>query len=156
MSKKKEYARKLKEYERQKIKEKEQSKEQTANEDLEKLQNFLKGEQTISFKKTGKKDDADASVSNMSNGKDKQLPSFWIPSKTPEAKATVLQKPDKKIYCPVSGNILKLKDLLPVKFTEINDPDDKKSLIVKTARYMCPITHDVLSNSTPCAVIKTT
>ena len=33
------------------------------------------------------------SVSNMVGGKDKALPSFWIPSLTPEAKETVLQKP---------------------------------------------------------------
>lgn len=92
----------------------------------------------------------------MSNGNDKMLPSFWIPSKTPEAKEITLQKPDKTIYCPLSGKPLKIKDLIPVKFTEVKDPDDKKSLIVKQARYMCPITHDILSNSVPCAVIRTT
>lgn len=96
------------------------------------------------------------SVSNMSNGRDKSLPSFWIPAKTPQAKPAALNKPDKTIYCPISGKPLKLKDLIPVKFTEVKDPDDKKSLILKQARYMCPITHDVLSNSVPCAVIKTT
>lgn len=94
-------------------------------------------------------------MSNMTEGRDKLLPSFWIPSKTPEAKEASLQKPDKTIYCPVSGSPLKMKDLIPVKFTKVNDPDDKRSLIVKQARYMCPITHDVLSNSVPCAVIKT-
>lgn len=124
---------------------------------MDKLQNFLKGEKTIVFKKSIPKDEeAGSSVSNMSNGRDKELPSFWIPSKTPESKEIILEKPDKTIYCPVSGDVLKLKDLIPIKFTEINDPDDKKSLIVKQARYMCPITHDVLSNSTPCAVIRTT
>lgn len=92
----------------------------------------------------------------MKNGKDKMLPSFWIPSKTPGAKEVALQKPDKTIYCPVSGKPLKLKDLIPIKFTVVRDPDDKRSLIVKQARYMCPITHDVLGNSVPCAVIKTT
>jgi len=96
------------------------------------------------------------SVSNMKNGKDKILPSFWIPSKTPEAKEAALQKPDKIIYSPISGNPLKAKDLIPVKFTRIQDPDDKRSLIIKQARYMCPITHDVLGNNIPCAVIRTT
>ncbi|XP_016843984.1 nitric oxide synthase-interacting protein homolog [Nasonia vitripennis] len=158
LTKKKEYARKLKEYEKQKKKREETSQEQTANEELEKLQNFLKAEKTIVFKKTAKQEEeaAGSSVSNMSNGRDKQLPSFWIPSKTPESKEMILEKPDKNIYCPVSGKILKMKDLLPIKFTEVKDPDDKKALIVKTARYMCPITHDILSNSTPCAVLRTT
>ncbi|XP_014215139.1 nitric oxide synthase-interacting protein homolog [Copidosoma floridanum] len=157
LTKKKEYTRKLKEYERQKKKQEEQSQEQTANDELQKLQNFLKREKTICSKKTDKTDEeASSSVSNMNNGRDKHLPSFWIPSKTPEAKELILTKPDKNIYCPVSGKILKMKDLLEIKFTQVNDPDDKKSLIVKSARFMCPITHDVLSNSTPCAVIRTT
>nr|XP_034175854.1 nitric oxide synthase-interacting protein homolog [Osmia lignaria] len=156
LTKKKEYARKLKEYERQKQQQEERSNEKTANEELQKLQQFLKGEKTIVLKRQTAANESTSSVSNMSNGKDKVLPSFWIPSKTPEAKEIILQKPDKTVYCPISGKPLKIKDLIPVKFTEIKDPDDKKSLIVKQARYMCPITHDVLSNSVPCAVIRTT
>lgn len=156
LTKKKEYARKMKEYEKQKQREEEQSNEKTANEELQKLQNFLKGEKTIVSRSQTGSNESSSSVSNMSNGKDKTLPSFWIPSKTPEAKEIKLQKPDKTIYCPVSGKPLKIKDLIPVKFTEVKDPDDKKSLIVKQARYMCPITFDILSNSVPCAVIKTT
>lgn len=132
----------------------EQLQEQTANEELKKLQNFLKDEKTIVSNGLSTTDGV--SVSNMKNGKDKVLPSFWIPSKTPEATETSLQKPDKTIYCPVSGNPLKVKDLIPIKFTQVKDPDDKRSLIVKQARYMCPITHDILGNNVPCAAIKTT
>lgn len=154
LTKKREYARKLKEYEKQKQRKEEQSQEETANEELKKLQNFLKGEKTIVSNGASTTDGA--SVSNMKNGKDKMLPSFWIPSKTPEAKETNLQKPDKTIYCPISGKPLKMKDLIPIKFTQVQDPDDKRSLIVKQARYMCPITHDVLGNNVPCAAIKTT
>lgn len=120
------------------------------------MQKFLKGEKNIVSRSQIAAKESGSSVSNMSNGKDKMLPSFWIPSKTPEAKEIILKKPDKTIYCPLSGKPLKIKDLIPVKFTEVKDPDDKKSLIVKQARYMCPITHDILSNSVPCAVIRTT
>lgn len=56
----------------------------------------------------------------------------------------------------MSNKPLKVKDLLDVKFTEVKDPDDKKSLIVKENRYMCAVTHDILSNSVPCAVLRTT
>ena len=56
----------------------------------------------------------------------------------------------------MSGEPLKMKDLIPVKFTEVKDPDDKKSVIVKKVRYMCPVTHDVLSNAVPAAVLKPT
>lgn len=63
---------------------------------------------------------------------------------------------DKTVYCPITGMVLKVKDLFPIKFTLLNDPDDKKSLIAKQERYKCPVTGDVLSNSVPCAVIRTT
>ncbi|KAG8038271.1 hypothetical protein G9C98_006598 [Cotesia typhae] len=153
LSKKREYSRKLKEYEAQKRKEENNVQEETANEELKKLENFLKCEKSIVASGS---QSSESSISNMANGRDKMLPSFWIPSKTPETKAAALKKPDKNIYCPVSGNVLKLKNLIPIKFTEVKDPDDKKALIVKEARYMCPITHDILGNSVPCAVIKTT
>lgn len=157
LTKKREYARKLKEYESQKQREQEEDNDKSAVEELKKLEKFYKIEKNIVSPSSSKSIDNDgSSISNMANGKNKSLPSFWIPSKTPQAKAATLNKPDKTIYCPVSGKVLKSKDLIPIKFTEVKDPDDKKSLIVKEARYMCPITHDILSNSVPCAVIKTT
>lgn len=84
------------------------------------------------------------------------MPSFWVPSQTPDAQKVKVDKPDSTIYCPVSEKPLKAKDLIDVKFTPVNDPDDKKSLITKENRYMCPITHDILNNSILLAVIKTT
>ena len=33
---------------------------------------------------------------------------------------------------------------------------ERDDLIFLQARYMCPVTHDVLGNSIPCAVLKTT
>ena len=50
----------------------------------------------------------------------------------------------------MSGEPLKVKDLIPVNFTPLNKEASKTS----KGRYMCPVTHDVLSNSTPCAVLK--
>lgn len=92
----------------------------------------------------------------MSNGNETQLPSFWVPSQSPTAKKLKLEKPDPIIYCPVSQKPFKIKDLITVKFTLVNDPDDKKSLITKDNRYMCVVTHDILSNSIPCAVLRPT
>jgi len=92
----------------------------------------------------------------MAAGKEKNVPSFWIPSMTPQAKKSKAAKPDSTVYCPMSGRPLKMKDLIPVKFTEIKDPTEKRSLIARDARYMCPISRDTLSNSIPCAVIRTT
>ncbi|CAH7456620.1 Nosip [Phodopus roborovskii] len=62
-------------------------------------------------------------------GKDKALPSFWIPSLTPEAKATKLEKP-------------------------LDDSVDRVGLITRSERYVCAVTRDSLSNATPCAVLR--
>lgn len=92
----------------------------------------------------------------MANGKEKELPSFWLPSQSPAAKNTKFEKPDPTILCPVSQKPIKAKDLIHVEFTLVKDPADKKSLIVKENRYMCAVTHDILSNSVPCAVLRPT
>jgi nitric oxide synthase-interacting protein len=84
----------------------------------------------------------------------KNLPSFWIPSLTPEAKPDEATKPDTKTRCPMSGNPLRIKDLIPVKFTAV--ADDQKSLITREVRYKCAVTHDALGNSVPCAVLRNT
>ena len=45
---------------------------------------------------------------------------FWIPAMTPEAKPEKVEKPDPNVYCPTSGKRLKIKDLIPVKFTPVD------------------------------------
>lgn len=97
-----------------------------------------------------------SSISNVANGKEKELPSFWLPSQAPAAKISKLAKPDSTILCPVSQKPIKAKDLIDVKFTPVNDPDNKKSLITRENRYMCAVTHDILNNSVPCAVLRPT
>uniref|UniRef100_A0A0K8TR47 Nitric oxide synthase-interacting protein homolog n=1 Tax=Tabanus bromius TaxID=304241 RepID=A0A0K8TR47_TABBR len=166
LTKKNEYNRKLKEYEKlRKVEEEEEAKE-SAFEEQKRLEKFINTEKNIATKrsieigaKIKRKDEEESgpsSISNMSNGRDKILPSFWVPSQAPAAKALKAEKPDPTIYCPVSQKPLKLKDLIDVKFTPVNDKYDKKSLILKENRYMCAVTHDILSNSVPCAVIRTT
>ena len=39
---------------------------------------------------------------------------------------------DEKVRCPMSGKVLKLKDLTDVHFTPIKDGDNKTALISKT------------------------
>ncbi|XP_049999493.1 nitric oxide synthase-interacting protein-like isoform X2 [Alexandromys fortis] len=64
-------------------------------------------------------------------GKDKDtiLPSFWVPSLTPEAKATKREKP-------------------------LDDSLDRVGLLPRGERYVCAVTRDGLSNATPCAVLR--
>lgn len=86
----------------------------------------------------------------------KNLPSFWIPSLTPQATETRAQKPDTKVYCPLSQKPLKVKDLITVKFTiaPVDKSEKDKSIVARKQRYICPVTHDVLGNTVPAAVIK--
>lgn len=84
----------------------------------------------------------------------KDLPSFWIPSLTPKAKATLVKKPDKTVYCPMTNKPLRIKDLIQVNFTIVVDKDDKRPLVAREVRYKCAVTGDILSNSTPVAVLR--
>lgn len=80
----------------------------------------------------------------MSGDKAKALPSFWVPTMTPDSKPVIIPKPDTNIYCPVSGKILKIKDMIDIKFTLApNDDEPGKSLISKRVRYMCPVTRGI-------------
>uniref|UniRef100_A0A182K3R7 Nitric oxide synthase-interacting protein homolog n=1 Tax=Anopheles christyi TaxID=43041 RepID=A0A182K3R7_9DIPT len=160
ISKKNEYSRKMKEFEKQ-VKQDEEEEAAKANaEQQKKLDKFISTEKNIVSSKTATLNveipSTSGAISNVSLGKRKELPSFWVPSQTPAAKVSRLDKPDSKIYCPVSNKPLKAKDLIEVKFTLVKDPSDKKSLIAKENRYMCAVTHDILSNSVPCAVLKPT
>uniref|UniRef100_A0A182QZ97 Nitric oxide synthase-interacting protein homolog n=1 Tax=Anopheles farauti TaxID=69004 RepID=A0A182QZ97_9DIPT len=161
ISKKNEYSRKMKEYEKQ-VKQDEEDEAAKANADLQKkLDKFISTEKNIVSNKTvapnaDQQPSTSGAISNVSLGKRKELPSFWVPSQTPAAKVSRIEKPDSKIYCPVSNKPLKAKELIAVKFTLVKDPSDKKSLIAKENRYMCAVTHDILNNSVPCAVLKPT
>lgn len=154
ITKKNEFTRKMKLYEKQLKKDENELAELAAAEKEANLIKFMNREKNISNLKSGSGPSTSSSVSNLANGKNKQLPSFWVPSQLPDAKITKVEKPESTVLCPLSGKPLKVKDLIEVKWTLVKDPDDKKSLIAKENRYMCPVTHDILSNSVPCAVIR--
>jgi hypothetical protein len=95
-------------------------------------------------------------LSNMEGNQAGQLPSFWIPSLTPDAKKRDLKKPDQHVYCPISGKPITMKDLIDVKFKLANDVDpNKRPLVAIRDRYVCAVTGDLLGNSVPCAVLRT-
>ena len=152
IEKKQEYTRKMKEYERQKSREESDQKVTEEAERQAAVERFERSEKNI-LQKGGKSEAAGSSKG--------ALPSFWIPALTPQAEKTKLTKPDKTVYCPMTGKPLRMKDLIEVKFKEIRDEDDakpgkKRSLISKDERYVCAVTNDVLSNSTPVAVLRPT
>ncbi|KAK0400666.1 hypothetical protein QR680_015380 [Steinernema hermaphroditum] len=99
--------------------------------------------------------DSFQSVSNMAGENKNKNGSFWVPALATTAEASKLEKPQQKVLCPVSGRVLKLKEFMPVKFTPVDKNDDGKRVFHKKDRYMCPVTHDILTNTTPCAYLKT-
>lgn len=154
VAKKNEYNRKLKLYEKQLKKEETEKAELAAAEKEANLIKFMNREKNISGNVKNNDSQPSTSISNLANGNEKKLPSFWIPSQLPDAKISKIEKPDGTVYCPISGKPIKMKDMIEVKWTLVKDPSDNKSLIAKENRYMCPITHDILSNAVPCAVIR--
>lgn len=156
---KREVARQLKAYDKQKNEKKLEENELSKAAKESKMKVFLDKEMSIiskplnPFSQKGK-EAGEPSGSQKSDEKNKQLPSFWIPSLTPEAKTTQLKKPDKTVYCPMSGRSLKMKDLIPVKFTLVDEKVDRVGLINRQDRYVCAVTRDMLGNSVPCAVLR--
>ncbi|XKL59285.1 hypothetical protein PGB90_000301 [Kerria lacca] len=156
ITKKNEISRRLKEYEKQRKKEKMELAELAAAEKRSKIESFLKTAKNINTHSSLSFKSGENSISNMANGCDKNLPSFWLPSQAPDAKFEKLKKPDKTVCCMMSGKPLRMKDLIDVKFKLANDLNDPKKLITKPERYICAVTSDILNNSTPAAVIATT
>ncbi|CAG2116482.1 unnamed protein product [Medioppia subpectinata] len=183
---KRENARKLKEYEKQKKREESDAIEAVNIEHSIKTLNFLKTETTIvnagnrrhvlqssapSSSSTASVGEVTSSVgsgiSNMTSGRDKGLPSFWVPSMTPQSSKTKLKKPENIVLCPMSGRPLKANQLIDIHFTPTNDSkvfaelflylfnDCIKSAFDLKGKYKCAVTHDVLHNSVLCAVLKT-
>lgn len=148
IEKKQEYARKLKEYEKQKTDDLKELHEIAEAEKAAAVQKFEQSEKTIARPKD-----------DPSKKKKATLPSFWVPALTPQAAKSKVEKPDKTIYCPMSGKPLKMKDLIDVKFQLLKPEDDKeakKSIIAREERYKCAVTHDILNNATAVVVLKTT
>jgi len=158
LEKKNTYNKQMKEYERQKESEIKDFRDNAAQEKVEIREKFEETEKNIVTKRVDafKSSDQSSSISNMREDRKRVLPAFWLPSMAPEAKKTKVAKPDKTVYCPISRKPLRVKDLIPVLWTEVKDPDNKKSMIAREERYQCAVTGDTLYDSTYCAVLKPT
>lgn len=75
------------------------------------------------------------------------MKAFWVPSKAPDAKQ-VLAKPEATTFCPASGKKLRLKDLIPIKFTRTPEED--------SGVYMDPVTQDTFTNASSLVVLRPT
>jgi nitric oxide synthase-interacting protein len=158
LEKKNTYNKQMKEYERQKEAEIKEFRDNAAQEEEDSKERFEQTEKNIVTKRVNafKSSDTSTNISNMREDRKRVLPSFWLPSMAPQAKKTKLVKPDKTVYCPISRQPLRVKDLVTVIWTEVRDPDNKKSMIARDERYQCAVTGDTLYDSTHCAVLKPT
>ena len=75
------------------------------------------------------------------------MKAFWLPSKAPEA-TQLVAKPDMSTCCPASGKKLRLKDLIPLKFTHVPEAEDGYA--------MDPVTKDTFSNANRLVVLRAT
>ena len=54
----------------------------------------------------------------------------------------------------MSNKPITMRDLFDVKF-KLMDEKDTKALIARSERYVCPVSNDILNNSVPCVVLRT-
>ncbi|XP_012681396.1 nitric oxide synthase-interacting protein [Clupea harengus] len=176
LHRKTETAKKMKAYEKQKKAQRSENHLEATSGQRERVANFKKNEGSIVSKPinpfTSGKDGAtpsgsaavagpagaDSAVAGSSSGSitssDTELPSFWIPMLTPEAKPTQVKKPDKTVLCPMSGLPLKMNELIPVRFTPLDPSLDRVKLLTRQDRYVCAVTKDTLGNSVPCVLLR--
>uniref|UniRef100_A0A7N6A3L0 Nitric oxide synthase-interacting protein n=1 Tax=Anabas testudineus TaxID=64144 RepID=A0A7N6A3L0_ANATE len=156
-------------YEKQKQMQKSNSQLESKSEERERVERFKTKENSIVSKpinpfttgqsKGNEKGSTDGSSTESSTAasaatSSQSLPSFWIPSLTPESKPTLLKKPSKVVLCPMSGQPIKMNELIPVHFTPLDPSLDRVALLTRQDRYVCAVTRDVLGNSVPCAVLR--
>ncbi|AWP18296.1 putative nitric oxide synthase-interacting protein [Scophthalmus maximus] len=165
-----ETAKKMKLYEKQKKAQKSSSQLESKSEERERVERFKTRENSIVSKpinpfisgqdnggETGRTDGsstAESSAAPSASTSSQSLPSFWIPTLTPEAKPTLLKKPSKAVLCPMSGRPIKMNELIAVHFTPLDPSLDRVALLTRQDRYVCAVTRDVLANSVPCAVLR--
>lgn len=147
-------ARDLKNYEKGKQKDEGKIQELFQKEMNEKTEKFLRQETKVLNKDNQSEagsSKAAHQISNMNNGKDKELPSFWVPNLTPSTKDKINKKPNTVVTCPMSGKPLKSSHLIPITFT-LADP---KCTDPMKALYKCAVSGDILTNSSRCVVLRT-
>ncbi|KAG2422207.1 hypothetical protein HXX76_016207 [Chlamydomonas incerta] len=77
----------------------------------------------------------------------KELKAFWMPALTPDV-GNKVEKPDGETRCPASGNKLRMKDLVAVRWTPVPDGEPGK--------HMDPITKETFTNSSKLVVLAPT
>uniref|UniRef100_A0A669B598 Nitric oxide synthase-interacting protein n=1 Tax=Oreochromis niloticus TaxID=8128 RepID=A0A669B598_ORENI len=144
-------------YEKQKQAQRSSNQLESKSEERERVERFKTKENSIVSKPSTPShlsSPGELSSAATAASSSQSLPSFWIPSLTPEAKPTALKKPSKTVLCPMSGKPIKMNELITVRFTPLDPSLDRVALLTRQDRYICAVTKDVLGNSVPCAVLR--
>uniref|UniRef100_A0A3B3ZYA7 Nitric oxide synthase-interacting protein n=1 Tax=Periophthalmus magnuspinnatus TaxID=409849 RepID=A0A3B3ZYA7_9GOBI len=149
-------AKKMKAYEKQKQAQKTTDQSESKSVEKEKMEKFKSNIVSKPINPFTSRDEQkpEGTAEVAVAGSSKALPSFWIPSLTPEAKPTLLKKPSKTVLCPMSGRPIKMSELVEVHFTLVDPGLDRVKLLSRQERYVCAVTRDALGNSVPCAVLR--
>eukprot|EP00741_Cyanophora_paradoxa_P004128 tig00000769_g4009.t1 len=83
----------------------------------------------------------------------KEMKAFWIPYLTPEAAPDLIKAPSKHLRCTEGDHNLKLKELVPVNFTEVKGAP-KGSASDAKHKYMCPGCQKTLTNAPKLSCLK--
>ncbi|TRY79872.1 hypothetical protein TCAL_06045 [Tigriopus californicus] len=118
---------------------------------------------SIKSPSTGSTPSSSSSASSSSGVAKPVMPSFWLPSRTPDSTGKPRtdgdqpnKRPDKTVLCPCSGRPLKVRDLIAVKFRESKPEADAPASEKAFNGYQCAVTGDVLRDSVRCFVLKPT
>ncbi|XP_063729377.1 nitric oxide synthase-interacting protein-like [Symsagittifera roscoffensis] len=152
LKQKRELARQMKAYEEYLTKQKKKEENDSMEKELKKIESFVSNESRIvSTSHHLNKNGSNKSNSNAANPNS----CFWIPeiSSKKSISETHLKKPAQQVTCPMSKKPLKIKNLIDVHFTPANK-EDKSVSNSHAPKYMCALTNDALSNSTPCVVLR--
>jgi len=151
---KKDIARKLKVWEEQEAKKRDKEADQQYTEQEKQIQQFHQtnhgaGKWTEIHEEDIAQEAGAKSVATTQFDQERiaAMKAFWLPSKTPTAEITV-KKPDTDTKCPTTSKKLRLKDLVPVKWTPVPTGEG--------GRYMCPILYKTFTNTTQILVLKAT
>eukprot|EP00457_Paulinella_chromatophora_P008928 gb/GEZN01008977.1/.p1 GENE.gb/GEZN01008977.1/~~gb/GEZN01008977.1/.p1 ORF type:complete len:340 (-),score=42.62 gb/GEZN01008977.1/:242-1261(-) len=82
------------------------------------------------------------------------LPSFWIPTQTPDQVENKIAPPQKHTACPAGSHVLKLKGLTPVHFALVDEGDVRRKGDSTKGKYMCGGCRKTLTNSNKLFVLK--
>nr|XP_008173936.1 nitric oxide synthase-interacting protein [Chrysemys picta bellii] len=149
---KKEIARQMKAYEKQKKEKRTELEELSRAAEDAKVKGFLAKEMSIVSKPLNPFDHK--SGTGLWGGSEGHRQEPGREPRRPGSQPRLYPLQDRCVYCPMSGRPLKLKDLTPVHFTLLDPDVGRVGLINRQDRYVCAVTRDMLGNSVPCAVLR--